>query len=578
MVGILKRKRTFVALLLTAIILFITNSLYLVVKPFPVMVGVSGDNLIEIEAQIATESDKKFKYASKKRKQINIKRDKEFRISFKKILKQRRMQLILSNLEENKPIYLNSLKIKHKEYKLDKFKAKDALLEMKNDKLKIIPRTNKVKLVYSDKINVRSSVSFEVEVFISLLILYFLLFYKLTDYLADFKSIQSQSRIDIVFLSIFFFLLFVPMSKINDANISKQENRQLAKWESLVKKDGSINMKFGNNFNNWFNDRFNFRSMLVAFNTDINVFFNNVYISRNGTYDKKHKLIYSGSFWGLEDVDDEKLAQYAENMLWLQSYCDKRNIKLYVLIVPRGIDFVEHTIINKKREKTDNAQTLVDYLRENTNINVVFPRERMLEENKNTPMYFKTDHHWTKRGAYIGYEYLINEIQKDFSNVELLQEAELEKYHNNKVSAWWNAPFYEGRTFQLLGFSKKSAKNILTTPYLYYKNPKRKDLDWDVLYLAKDAKTKSQDEKFYYPYGADYKVMVIGNSFARNLVEFLPYSFKHTIRMYDNFRGFDMNIYSEVIEEYKPNILILNFQSSYSKNLLNIKKHIGEQE
>ena len=64
---------------------------------------------------------------------------------------------------------------------------------------------------------------FEFEIFTIILVLTFLFTYKLTDYLADFKTLKYKSRIEIVFLSIFFILLFIPMSYINQDKKSIQE-------------------------------------------------------------------------------------------------------------------------------------------------------------------------------------------------------------------------------------------------------------------------------------------------------------------------------------------------------------------
>ena len=76
------------------------------------------------------------------------------------------------------------------------------------------------------------------------------------------------------------------------------------------------------------------------------------------------------------------------------------------------------------------------------------------------------------------------------------------------------------------------------------------------------------DDDFYYPSANNLKALVIGNSFASGLVEFLPYSFKRTVRLFDNFRYLDMDIYEAIIEEYKPDIVVLNFQTAYLGTVL----------
>ena len=71
--------------------------------------------------------------------------------------------------------------------------------------------SNKFWLIFKTK----TSAHFEFEIFTIILVLSFLFFYKITDYIADFKTIREKSRIDIIFLTIFFVFLFIPMSHVN---------------------------------------------------------------------------------------------------------------------------------------------------------------------------------------------------------------------------------------------------------------------------------------------------------------------------------------------------------------------------
>lgn len=99
--------------------------------------------------------------------------------------------------------------------------------------------------------------------FVILVTSYFLFTYKLGKYLSRFKIEEHHSRIDIVFLTVFFILLFVPMLHISDAEKSEQENRMLAKYTPLIDYRGGCNLKYGKNFDAWFSDRFWGRDELV---------------------------------------------------------------------------------------------------------------------------------------------------------------------------------------------------------------------------------------------------------------------------------------------------------------------------
>lgn len=73
----------------------------------------------------------------------------------------------------------------------------------------------------------------------------FLVLWKIVNYISNFKTIKQASRLDIIFLTLFFIILFIPMSHISKKDISTQENRTLTKWRGLIKPNGEINFEFG---------------------------------------------------------------------------------------------------------------------------------------------------------------------------------------------------------------------------------------------------------------------------------------------------------------------------------------------
>lgn len=412
-------------------------------------------------------------------------------------------------------------------------------------------------------------------IFISILVLSFLLLYKLADYIADFKITKHYSRIDIVFLIIFCIFLCIPASHISKDKKAKFENRYLAEKAVLIDHK-KLNLNYGKDFNAWFNDRFNMRYRMMKWNTIITCNLSEDYCKNGGvTLYKKGNLFYRSSYFGFPKIEGNKqeiLDTYAGNVNKLQKYCDDNNIKLYILIVPRKAEFFDYPLADKRNYEPDPAEEIIEYLKTHTKTAIIYPKAEMKIANKETPVYFKTDHHWTKKGAYVGYYELMKAIKKDFPSVQILEESSLEKYYDNRVSEWWNREFNVGQTYKHLGLPKCYAKKILDTPYLYYKNPYRDKLQTDVKLasIPEIGYTSTQDNQFYYPEGLDKKVMVIANSFAANLMEFLPYSFKYTVRYYDNHRYMNLKVYEDAFNKYKPDILVINFHTHYTKGLLNL--------
>ena len=113
---------------------------------------------------------------------------------------------------------------------------------------------------------------------------------------------------------------------------------------------------------------------------------------------------------------------------------------------------------------------------------------------------------------------------------------------------------------------------MMDTLYPYYKNPK------DYLLVSGNYSSKINFQKedgdieFFNKNALNKKVIVIGNSFSQSLIDFLPYSFKTTIRLADHIgkRNLNFNVYKELLLNEKPDILILCFQTTYMFNLLNL--------
>lgn len=416
-------------------------------------------------------------------------------------------------------------------------------------------------------------------IFISIFILSFLLSYKITDYISDFKTVKQNSRIDIVFLLIFFVLLCIPMSHIDKRKKSLTENRYLAPKTKLIKHK-KLNLNFGKEFNNWFNDRFNTRKYAIRTNMALTCMINSKNCKHGAVnFDKKHKLMYRENFWGMEPIETEKadiLNTYVANLNRFNDYCRKNGAGLYFLIVPRQADYFDFDMPDKRKYSADPAEEVINYLKANTNLKIVYPKQQMLEANKQTPVFFKTDHHWTKKGAYVGYSEIIKEIQKDYKDVKLLDDNKLEKYYDKRVSEWWDKKFNQGQTFRHMRLPKFYANRVLDIPYLYYKNPEADNLEK----VDSEFIESTRDVYFKYQKGAKEKVLVIGDSFGCNLFEFMPYSFRESLYIYNNPRGLKFENYKPIIEKYKPDIVLMLFytlniprfldlyQNKYSKNVI----------
>lgn len=402
---------------------------------------------------------------------------------------------------------------------------------------------------------------------IAIAVISFLSFYKFFDYLANFKTIENKSRIDILFLFIFFVWLFVPISYITDKDYSFLEGRPRAKWVGIYDiETHKLNYEFGKNFNDWFNDRFCLRDDLVKFFNQVSLALlgksNHGYIDGDWLYRGYYK---PNSSTKSEDIDA---------LIQFNDFCKKNNIKLYVLIVPEKNDIYlskkSYILHNKNQE---DFQLKITACCKNNDIKIIYPFDVLNNAKDNEPVYFKTEHHWTDYGAYLGYSELMKVIKTDFPNVKIQTPNHYTYFKNNLIRGDFYRNLGVGTTCRSLGISKKQAKKYHKTPYTYWKHK-----NFDKLKVKVRDISLHRDKHYYYPCGYDKKVILLGTSQSENLCEFLPFSFKNVLRLRNNnvkdvSRKDEFKImkrFQKDILEYKPDILVFCITKGNIPNLRNM--------
>jgi hypothetical protein len=394
---------------------------------------------------------------------------------------------------------------------------------------------------------------FEFLTFLIILICGFLGAIKITQYLVDFKEIKHKSRIEIIFLAVFFTMLFIPMSHISKKDVSKYENRTLAKWHPLILKNGQFNYDFGKNFDEWFSDRFGMRKVLVPLGNRI--YKNSKNEIKKYIIDTKTLFIYGNGHFIVPSKDE--LLKNFESVNRFNTYLQENNIKLYVLLVPNK--YQVHTPSFQKVNDTEMTETIKE-LNKQYSFKIIYPLEELKEASKKDSIYFKTDHHWTDYGAFIGYQKLMKEIQKDYPNVKIAKENDFDYFYRKDVRSDFGRDFHEGETCRQLHVPEDECNKSLNVDYKYFKHKDVDNLQTEVI-----EEPFHRGKIFQYPNGTNLRVMLLGTSMSEDLSEILPYSFKNTYRLRIN----DvkklptseeykiMKLYKNRILDYKPDILIL---------------------
>lgn len=422
----------------------------------------------------------------------------------------------------------------------------------------------------------KTHVHFEFFIFTIIFICGYLLSLKLTEYLAGFKNLKQKSRIEIIFLTVFFSLLYIPMSHINHDEISSQENRTLNAYKPLFLENYKINYNFGNNFNSWFNDRFYLRNKLINL---YQKFIYSATSSDKDTYNNSKGMIdkTSDNFYLYPDFQKIKIDVARENFIPLYEFndwCKKHNIKCYILITPPKVVIYKpkssYLIENDLHEQ---FLKFIDTIQKEGKLKVIYPYSALYEAKDKESMFFKTDHHWTDDGAFIGYKELMKVIKKDFPNIRVLNENDFNYSYNNLVRGDFERSFYYGVTARTMGIPDLAKYH--KTKYRFYTFKNINNIKKNVI-----DDNYHKDKIYYYDKGANYRVIQIGTSQNENLTEFIPPTFKNVKRIRNsNVKGVKnsdtfkiMKRYEKEMLDYKPDIIILGItyhNIEYLRDLFN---------
>ncbi len=243
---------------------------------------------------------------------------------------------------------------------------------------------------------------------------------------------QTKTKLqDVALIAVFCAITVVPLIGAivqQDEMVSEKENRnlnQLPEWPSSLQ----ALAEWPQAFNNYYTDQFGFREKLNKFygrliaKLDWSGYAADATLGRDGWVflgspmpgytgfgdpfgDAMHRNLYS----------QEDLASFAANAQATEAWLAERGAKLIFMVAPN-----KHTIyfdklpegISKQNDESGTDQ-LVRYLRDNTSIAVVDPRDALLEAKGDTLVYEIAGTHWNHFGANIGQFELMRVVQDLF--------------------------------------------------------------------------------------------------------------------------------------------------------------------
>lgn len=346
------------------------------------------------------------------------------------------------------------------------------------------------------------------------------------------------SFIIVLFLGIF---IFLPKEEF-----SENENRYLekiAKFNFENIKTG----KFQSSLNDYISDHFPFRGTLLG---------------------NKNRLMHTFGMYRINDVyyskDNKLLEEYStpknrDRIIRIVNKFSRKNndVNVEFMLVPTSVSIYEDDI--SKYNLNSSEFDVIDYYKEKLDVKFIDTRNTLLK-NKDSYIYYNSDHHWTTLGAY--YAYL------DYCKINGI---DAKNFDFEKVSNDFRGTLYS----KILDNSTK--KDYIIRVYDDNKYRVISDGKEDVLY--DNSYLKKKDKYSYFLGGnkgltsienlnikSNDSILIIKDSYANCFIPFI-------INNYKNVYIIDPRYYSESINKFIDDKNIENVLFLY--NVLTIDDDLG---
>ncbi len=197
-----------------------------------------------------------------------------------------------------------------------------------------------------------------------------------------------KNIVDILFVSAFLLFIALPNIHLSRAKISEKENRTLEVYKPLFA-DRKINLNYGKDFEAFYSDRFFTRRWLLSINESFRKIFMPPKRNNKIVIGKKNWLFYLGdnserNFSNLDYLSDKQLENTLAYLSGIKEWCDK-NGKVFVYFIAPDKNKVYGEYFPRGTRKVNpdtesRAIQLIDYIHANSDINIVYPLESLLQE------------------------------------------------------------------------------------------------------------------------------------------------------------------------------------------------------
>ena len=230
------------------------------------------------------------------------------------------------------------------------------------------------------------------------------------------KTEKYANRVTAVLILCLFIIPVITMNH-QRGRISETENRLLADFPDIFDEDGNLAENFMAEFESWLGDNLGFRSELVGLSTNIRLKIfhqsntDRVEIGRNGWYfyTGDHNIdLASGAF----TLSEETLQIIAENQQNIANWYASQGISYILVLTPAKTSiYPENIALSNCSVRVTPCDQVEQYLTEHTTVQVVNPKNLLIERKSEGKVYPQHDSHWTQLGSYTAYQMIEEKLR-----------------------------------------------------------------------------------------------------------------------------------------------------------------------
>ncbi|KKW16267.1 MAG: Alginate O-acetyltransferase AlgJ [Parcubacteria group bacterium GW2011_GWC2_49_9] len=328
------------------------------------------------------------------------------------------------------------------------------------------------------------------------------------------------------------------------------EKRELALFPKFSA-SSVLRAPFRRGFEEYFNDHFGFRDMLVRMGSVVSVELFKRSPNSKVAVGKNDWLFFLGDdilndFQGKYQINNEAMNQIVDNIDKKQEWLANRDTDFYILVAPNKTTIYPELLPDSIRSSkgTTLLEQIAPRLEQESDIHFIDPRDTLIKAKSERLTYEKTGTHWNQYGAFLAYDMLIDEMRKDHPE---LTDADLSTYKiSQKVTG--------GSDLVILLSLQEKMKDELV--YLDPKKP-RSATDAEVAFINPNQKKDMPLVAKKTPYSDMPRALIFRDSFANLLVPFLSEHFSRSVYVWIPL------IDERIVEIEKPDIVILEITERF---------------